>query len=144
MKKILLISFLIFFVHTIFLFLLLANMNQCELEKSVTPNNGMYSFIAFFCSSIIFLATLTLFAIEYLMKCNFKIIIFLLVYINCILEFYLNSITQYRLFTNSERFDNSAIILVTFYFSCELVLTFIIINKLYKPRSAKFSSSRAV
>ncbi len=132
MRKIIFLAFLIFFVHSISLFLLLANMNECTSEKSTTPDNGIYSFIAFFCSFIIYLLIIILVILEKLMKSHYKLTMFLLVYINCVIEFYLNSITQYHLFTNSERFNNTAITIIIVYFTFELFLTYYVITRFYK------------
>lgn len=131
MKKAFIIALLMFFAHSIFLFLLLANMNRSISEQSTTPDNGIYSFIAFFCTLIIYFFTVILIIIEKLMKYNCKTIILLLAFINCIIEFYFNSITQYHLFTSPERFNNTAVIIIVIYFFFELGLTFFAIKKLY-------------
>lgn len=132
MKKIICIAFLMFFVHSILLFLILSKLNSSLSERSSTPGNGIVFLIAIFLTTIIYFISLILIFIEKKMEFNYKPIMRFLVCGNCILEFYLNSIVQYQIFNRPDRFNKTAIIFIIFYFVSELFLTYYAINGLYK------------
>lgn len=107
-------------------------MNSSEIERSSTPGNGIYFIIALFFSLIIYVITIILVLIEKRTEFNCKNIMMFFVFINCLQEFFFNSILQYQFLKSPERFDISAIISILIYFIFELLLTYYLVNRLYK------------
>jgi len=97
-------------------------------------NRGLYSIIAFSITIILYIVSITLVILEYQMKTDYKKIILFLAFGNCLLEFYINLIYQYRFFTKPEWFDTSLVIIIFSYFVFELIFTFYIINRLHKSK----------
>lgn len=133
MKKIILIGFLMFIIQSFILVGFFArNTNIPEYYQGL--NRGLYSIIAFSITIILYIISIILVIIEYQMKTNYKKVILFLALGNCLLEFYINLIYQYRFFTKPEWFDTSSIIIILSYFVFELIFTFYLINILYKSK----------
>jgi hypothetical protein len=132
MKKILTLSFLMFFVHSFFLEFLFEKFDNYTKHYNGDTDHGMHFIIALFFAFIFFILTIVLVYIEHKMDFFYKSIIFFLSYGNCLLQFYMCSFSEYRLFANSERFNYLSISVILFYFILELYLTFYFINRFYK------------
>lgn len=131
MKKIMFIGFLMFVIQSFILVGFFArNTNIPEYYQGL--NRGLYSIIAFSITIILYIVSIILVILEYQMKTDYKKVILFLAFGNCLFEFYINLVYQYRFFTKPEWFDTSSVIIIFSYFVFELIFTFYIINKLYK------------
>ncbi|MWB96731.1 hypothetical protein GON26_20400 [Flavobacterium sp. GA093] len=131
MKKIIYIGFLMFIIHSFILMgFFTRNTNIPEYYQGL--DRGLYSAIAFSISIIIYIVSIILIILEYQMKTSYKKVMLFLVFGNCLLEFYINLVYQYRFFTKPEWFNTSSKIIILLYFIFELILTFYVVNRLYK------------
>ena len=129
MKKILILGALLFFIHGFLL--------QCFFwwqDKYISQNNGdsdhgIYMFLAIFYTILFFLGMFFTIIIEKYRKRQYKNIIFLLVFGNCVFQLYWQSFHQYDLFSSPDRFDNFSIIIILSYFLLELGMTYFLLKK---------------
>lgn len=135
MKKIITTGFLMFFVHFFILMGFFAMLNDYNPKHYEGVSHPIFMIIALYCTIILYILVIILIIIEYMMKFDYKGIMLFLVYGNCFLEFYINSIYQFQLFTRPERYNISSIIIILIYFVFELLLTFYVVNRLYKSKN---------
>jgi len=137
MKKILSITFVMFFLHFFILVGFFARLSIHMPKYYQGNDHGLYLTFAFFITIIIYILSIILVFIEYIRKFNYRGLMTFLLYVNCLLQFYMNSYYQFRLFKNPEWYGLSSIIIIITYLIFELIFTFYIIKIMYKSESKK-------
>jgi len=132
MRKLITVSFLMFFVHAIVLELIVGGLDEYITKYNGDTDHGIHFMIAFFFTFIFFILSIVLVITEYRMEFDYKNIMLFLVFGNCLLEFYMCCFSQYKLFESPERFDILSILTILIYFIFELFLTFYLVDKMYK------------
>lgn len=141
MGKIFKLILLMIFVHFFLLEAFFANLEIDAPNESTHSGSAILLVIDVF---VIILSTIFLLIIEIYEKYTkkkakkkAKIATYLILLSNCIYLFYWQSIQERQIFTRSERFDNSSIVIISIYFVFELFFTFYFINKWYKSGEEK-------
>lgn len=137
MGKIFKLILLMIFVHFFLLEAFFANLEIDNPNESTHSGSAILLVIDIF---VIIISTIFLFIIELYEKYTkkkAKIATYLILLCNCVYLFYWQSIQERQIFTRSERFDNSSIVIILTYFVCELIFTFYVIDKLYKSKEEK-------
>lgn len=130
MKKNIIILILIFFVQYFLLEAFFVRLDAyTPWNKTGNPMASALSFIFTIFSCVIMFVVL---ALEKLNKTQFKKIVLFILFVHCVLHFFWEAFFEYNLFTDSESFDISSVIIILTYFLFELILTFYVINRLYK------------
>jgi len=132
MRKIISITFLMFFIHSFILEIVVGRLDAYIPKYNGDTDHGMHFIVALFFTAIIYMLSVILIIIEYRMEFNYKGIMLFLVFGNSLLEFFMCSFYEYKLFSSPERFDTTSIIIVLIYFTFELILTYYMINRLYQ------------
>ncbi|MEL1255779.1 hypothetical protein AAEO57_18445 [Flavobacterium sp. DGU38] len=135
MKKIVYIGLLIFLVHFFVLLGFLARLDNYVPKHYEGTGHAIFTAIAMFITFVIYTLTIILVIIENRMKFDYKGIMMFLVLGNCLQQFYINSFYQFRLFTRPESYDTIGKVIILTYFLFELILTFYVINRLYKSEN---------
>lgn len=125
-----------FFVHCFILNLFLGRLDKYIPSYNGDSNHGVYVMIAIFFTCIFFSLSIIIILIEKRMLLHYKRIMFFVAYSNCLIDFYVSSLTEYRLFSSPERFDTSSIVAILIYFILELFLTYFVVNSLYKSEKS--------
>ena len=91
MKKIALISFLMFFVHFFILIVLFTRLNAYIPKHYESNDRGIFTLIAFYLTFLLYALSVILVIVEKLMRVKYKWGIYFLLYLNCLSVFYINA-----------------------------------------------------
>ncbi|OXG02969.1 hypothetical protein SAMN05444146_1245 [Flavobacterium johnsoniae] len=131
MKKIALISFLMFFVHFFILIVLFTRLNAYIPKHYESNDRGIFTLIAFYLTFLLYALSVILVIVEKLMRVKYKWGMYFLLYLNCLSVFCINAFYQYHLFNNPKCFVTSSIVIILIYLLFELMVTFYVTKILY-------------
>lgn len=132
MKKIVIFSFLIFFIQFFIFRGLFTSLDSYTPEN--TSGNPILIALEIIFSIIVCFIIFIIVLIEKTVRTSLKYIYIFVLCLHCIFHFCCDAFYEYDLFNDSKSFNTSAIVIILIYFAFELFLTIYIVDRLYKSK----------